>query len=52
MFVELVAEFLAVAERDIDRAEMHADRVFDLDRVGAAIVVLNPELLGEEDASR
>ncbi len=49
MFVELAPELFAVAERDIDRAEVDADLVFDLDRVRAAIAFLDPELLGQED---
>jgi len=50
VFVELAAEFLAVAERDVELFEMYADLVFGLDRAGALVAFLEPELLGEEDA--
>ena len=50
MLVELAAEFLAAAERDIDLVEMHAELVLDLDRAGALVALFGPQLLGENNA--
>jgi len=47
--LELATRFFAVAERDIDRAEMHAKLAFGLDRAGALVALFDPYLLGEED---
>lgn len=50
MLVELAAESLAVAERDIDLVEVHAELVLDLDQTGALVALFEPQLLGEKDA--
>ena len=50
MLVELAAESLAVAERDIDLVEVHAELVLDLDRSCALVALFEPRLLGEKEA--
>lgn len=50
MLVELAAEFFALAEREIDLVEVHAELVLDLDQTGALVALFEPQLPGEKDA--
>ena len=52
MFVELPADFFAVAERDVDLVELDPDLVFQFYRAGCLFAVLDAELLREEDTLR
>jgi hypothetical protein len=50
VLVDLAAEFLAAAGRDIDLVEVSAGLVLDFDRSCALVALFEPQLPGEKEA--